>query len=265
MTDVHGAARQGFTLAAQAYARGRPEYPDEILAWLTRDLALAPGLVAVDLGAGTGKFTRLLKQAGAKVIAIEPVRAMREELQAKLGADSGVDVSANVSAVDGTAQQMPLADASADIVVCAQAFHWFATKEALAEIYRVLKPGGRLGLIWNVRDESVDWVAAITAIIAPLEGDTPRFHRGDWRLPFIDNPHFTPLREARFPYRHVGTAQQVIIDRIMSVSFIASLPEAQRRQVERQLSSLVADTPALRDQSLVAFPYQTLAFDCIKR
>ena len=150
MTDVHSAALRGFSEEAEKYARGRPDYPDEILDWLRTKLELSAGKTAVDLGAGTGKFTRLLVQTGAGIVAVEPVGAMREQL---------IRALPGVQAVAGTAQDMPLGSASADALTCAQSFHWFATEEALVEIHRVLKPArqarprlersrrnGRLGL-----------------------------------------------------------------------------------------------------------------------
>jgi SAM-dependent methyltransferase len=124
--------------------------------------------VVADVGAGTGKFTPLLAATGADVIAIEPVDAMRAQIVAR---------QPTVRALPGTAQALGLPGASLDAIVCAQAFHWFADRAALDEFARVLKPGARLGLVWNVRDESVDWVAALTRIMTPYEGDAPRFTR----------------------------------------------------------------------------------------
>ena len=98
------------------------------------------------------------------------------------------------------------------------------------EIHRVLKPGGNLGLIWNVRDESVDWVSAITKIITPHEGDAPRFYKGDWQKSF-DGRYFTAPEKTSFEYQHVGVAEQVILDRILSVSLIAALPEGEKLKV----------------------------------
>jgi SAM-dependent methyltransferase len=252
MSDVHSKARTGFGNAAQTYARGRPDYPPELLPWLHQELALGPGKTAVDLGAGTGKFTKLLLQTGATVIAVEPVDAMRTEFAAALP---------EVRATTGTAQAMNLPDAISDAVLCAQAFHWFATEEALAEIHRVLKPGGKLGLVWNVRDESVDWVAAITRIIAPYEGNTPRYYKNEWRRPF-KVPLFSELRETHFPYQHVGTPQQVIVDRFLSVSVIAALPDTERSNIAQQLAELIASHPHLKDRETIAFPYQTHAYCC---
>ena len=254
MTDVHAVAQLGFSREAQAYARGRPEYPAAVLPWLANDMRVAPGKVVVDLGAGTGKFTKLLVQTGAEVLAVEPVEAMRAQLAGSLP---------GVPCLAGRAEAIPLATAAADAVVCAQAFHWFANTAALAEIHRVLRTGGRLGLIWNVRDETVDWVAAITEIITPYEGDVPRFWKGAWRQPF-SGQYFTELEQSSFAYQHVGTAQEVILDRFLSVSFIAALPPHERADVANQLRALIVSHPALRERDAIAFPYCTEAYRCTR-
>jgi len=252
MTTIHPAAQNGFSVEAQSYARGRREYPAELLRWLTDDLNVGVGKAAVDLGAGTGKFTKLLGQTGADVIAVEPVEAMRAQLAKALP---------DVRCLAGSAEAIPLETSSVDALVCAQAFHWFANKEALGEIHRVLRVDGMLGLVWNVRDESVDWVAAITKIITPYEGNAPRFHRGDWSKPF-SGEDFTALECASFAHRHVGTPQEVILDRILSVSFIAALPAREKTGIAAQLRDLIASHPALRGRDAVAFPYRTEAYRC---
>ncbi|MGY2224352.1 methyltransferase domain-containing protein [Pseudomonas gingeri] len=254
MSGVHKAAQIGFSAEAKTYAQGRPDYPVELQSWLRDTLGVDAQGQAIDLGAGTGKFTRLLVATGATVTAIEPVETMRAELAARLPA---------VRALPGTAEAMPLESGFADTLLCAQAFHWFAHEAALAEIHRVLKPGGRLGLVWNVRDESVDWVAAITRIITPYEGDTPRFHTGAWRKPFTGR-YFSAPELSCLGYTHVGTAREVIIDRFMSVSFIAALPPAEKAQVGGQLQELIDTHPALRGRESIAFPYRTEAYRCMR-
>jgi SAM-dependent methyltransferase len=169
-----------------------------------------------------------------------------------------------IEARSGSAEAIALGDASLDAVVCAQSFHWFATPQALHEIHRVLKPGGALGLVWNVRDNSVEWVAALTRIMKPLEGDTPRFHSQKWRAVFPAEG-FGPLREKRFPNRHTGDPDQVIVDRILSVSFIAALPSDEQERVKAELRKVISTSPELAGKSEVTFPYETLAVVCNKR
>lgn len=245
---IHASAARGYQVASDIYVQGRPTYPPEALAWLQDDLALNPSKKVLEVGAGTGKFIPTLRQSGAKMLALEPVAAMRAKL---------VAANPDVQALEGTAEAIPLPNASVDAVVCAQAFHWFATKAALAEFCRVLVPGGRLGLIWNVRDESVDWVAALTAITDKFENHTPRFKSGAWQLVFPFDG-LEPLSERHASNTHVGSAEDVIIGRTFSTSFIAALPEAQKQEVEAQVRDLIARTPALAGQAHVVFPYKTL-------
>lgn len=247
MSEVHHAAADGFAAHADAYARGRPEYPPAAADWLRDDLRLRPGATVADLGAGTGKFLSSLRRTGATMLAIEPVVAMREKL---------VEANPDVCALKGTAEAIPLPDACLDALVCAQSFHWFANPRALAEIRRTLKPGGRLGLIWNVRDESVGWVAAITDIIAPFEGDAPRHHSGRWRDAFPAEG-FGPLTARSFRWSHEGDPENVIVDRTCSSSFIAALPPRQHAAVAARLRALVAGAPSLAGRARVAYPYVT--------
>jgi len=255
MTDLHPIAAEGYGQGADTYVRGRPDFPPEALDWLKNDLALGPGRSAVELGGGTGKFTKLLAQSGAEVIVVEPVAAMLERLRQHLP---------GVRAMQGTAQRIPLPDCCADAVVCAQSFHWFASAESLAEIRRVLKPGGVLGLIWNVRDQSIEWAARLTRILEPCEGDAPRYDRGEWRSVF---PHrgFGEMKERAFPNAHVGSPEQVIVDRVASVSFIAALDEKTRAGVLAEVRALIESTPSLAGQAEVSHPYVTRAYWCNAR
>ena len=255
MAAIHQAAAEGYTAKAEAYIRGRPEYPAAVLDWLRDDLALGAGRTVLDLGAGTGKFLPHLRATGAAVLAVEPVAAMRVQL---------AQHNPGIEAMAGTAEDIPLADGAVDAVVCAQAFHWFANPAALAEIHRVLKPGGRLGLIWNVRDESVAWVAGLTRIMAPHEAGVPRYHSQAWRRLFPAEG-FGPLRERHFANAHTGPAEQVILERILSVSFIAALPPPEQNAVAAEIRKVIATTPELAGKSEVAFPYDTAAFSSVRK
>lgn len=248
MTEVHQAAQAGFSKASSTYVSGRPGYPKEIDSWLRDSLGLGPNKRVVDLGAGTGKFTAHLAPTGAEVIAVEPVRPMLDELRR---------CYPSVRAEEGSASRIPLADESVDAVCCAQSFHWFASNETMEEIKRVLKPGGILGLIWNLRDETVDWVAALSRIMMPYQEGTPRFHEGQWRAVFPAEG-FAELREISFEHAHRGRFETVVVDRILSVSFIAALSRSERQEVARQIRRLVHFNPDLSDRSEVRFPYRTL-------
>ncbi len=248
MTDIHHAAQCGFSRASSTYVSGRPGYPIEVDSWLRDTLGVGPNKLVVDLGAGTGKFTAHLVRTGADVIAVEPVQPMLDEL--RRGYPS-------VRAQEGSATRIPLDDASADALFCAQAFHWFASSQTLEEIKRVLKPGGILGLIWNLRDETVDWVAALSRIMIPYAEGTPRFHEGQWRSVFPAEG-FAELREATFEHAHRGLFETVVVDRILSVSFIAVLSLRERQEIARQIRRLANSYPDLSDRTDVRFPYRTL-------
>ena len=254
MTDVHESAATGYQSAADKYQRGRPDYSPRILDWLRDDLGVRQKSTIVDLGAGTGKFTKRLVQICDNIIAVEPVDQMRAQL---------ATILPNVILHDGTATNIPLDDASVDFVVCAQSFHWFANKETMVEIGRVLKPSGRLGLVWNVRDENVDWVAALTQIITPLEGDAPRYYKGDWENVFPCEGFDRPIKSS-FNHTHVGLPIDVILNRFMSVSFIAAQTEETRSKIRSDISKLIATHPALKGRDEISFPYVTECFWCEK-
>ena len=254
MPDVHHPAAEGYSVAAAHYETGRPHYPPGVDMWLRSELALRKGKTALDLGAGTGKFLPHLRHTEATVIAVEPVAAMLAQL---LDGNPGID------ARQGSAERIPLADASVDAVVCAQSFHWFARVEALNEIRRVLKAGGVLGLVWNIRDESVQWVADLRRIFDAYGGDAPRFHTQEWRKVF-PAAGLSPLSETRFLHGHTGPPEHVIMDRVLSTSFIAALPAAERMRVAAQVRQLIASTSDLAGKSEVTMPYVTAAYSCQK-
>lgn len=226
MSELHPATR-GFGRAADAYERGRPDYPADAIAFLVERLGLGPGRTVVDLGAGTGKLTRLLVPTGAEVIAVEPIAEMRAKI-------------ADAMVVEGTAEAIPLPDAAVDAVAVAQAFHWFRSEDALVEIHRVLRPGGGLALIWNVRDESEPIHAAVSEILLPLERDTPRRHRHPWLEVLDASGLFTPAEKATFMHEQL-VDEDGLVERFMSVSFVAVADTDTRAEVEAQLRALARD------------------------
>ncbi len=166
-----------------------------------------------------------------------------------------------VTVVDGVAADLPFEDASFDAVACAQSFHWFAERATLSEFARVLKPGGSLLLVWNARDDTVPWVRALGDIVNAEAGDSPRYASGAWRTLF-PTEGFGPLEEARFPHAHRGSPERVVIDRFLSVSYIAALPARKREAIADRLRAVVDATPDLAGRDEIAVPYVTSAFRC---
>lgn len=210
---------------------------------------MGPGTKVLDLAAGTGKFTALLVPTGAEVVAVEPVTEMADELRAVI---DGVEV------LEGTAEDIPLPDASVDAVTVAQAFHWFDAAAALAEIARVLKSGGGLAMVWNRRDESVRWVAHMNELIRWHEFNKSVYDTTDWAEVVASTGHYTPLQKSTFRYEQV-LDRGGLEDRLRSVSYIAAKPEAEREGIVA-LGMTAVDGMG----EPFVLPYNTLLFWCSK-
>lgn len=234
------AAREGFGAGADAYARGRPSYPPEAVDWIVRRFPPAP--VVVDVAAGTGIFTSLLRPFAGRLIAVEPVESMRLKI-----ADADV-------VLDGTAESLPLEDASVDAVTVAQAFHWFRFDEALAEIGRVLRPGGVLALVWNRRDESVPWVDRMSAIIKWRAHQISEYDRIDWESVVGSAGLYGPVEHAVFSWSH-WMDRRGLADRVRSVSYVAAMGEAERESLAASVVALASEF-----EEPFALPYNTLVW-----
>jgi SAM-dependent methyltransferase len=234
VSRLHRSAEVGFARSPGAYERGRPEYPAEAVRHFVE---LLPARASVlDLAAGTGKLTRPLAAAGLQVTAVEPVAEMRAALPP------------GVPALDGTAEAIPLGDAAVDAVTVAQAFHWFDGEAALAEIARVLRPGGVLALFWNRRVEADEVNRAIEALVGPYRGDAPAHRTDAWRAAFEHATWFEPLEERLF-----ANEQELDADgleaRVGSISFISALDAGER-------SSVLERARALARGGKVRVPYR---------
>jgi SAM-dependent methyltransferase len=222
--DTHHAAQHrrqasSFGAVAAAYERGRPPYPPEAVDWL-----LPAGASRVlDLGAGTGKLTRQLRDRGLDVIAVEPSEGMREQLARAV---PGVPVHA------GSAEEIPLPDHSVDAVLVAQAWHWVDRSRAVPEVARVLVPGGRLGLVWNIRDEREDWVAELGRIMRD-----PGDHHQDRG---IIGPPFGAIERSDVEWTH-RLSRDELIDLAASRSYVITMPDRERAVVLAMVADL-ADT-----------------------
>ena len=222
-----------FGPVAGIYERGRPPYPAAAVDWV-----LPSGVPRVlDLGAGTGKLTRQLHERGLPVTAVDPSEGMLTELRRVLP-----DVPAHL----GSAEAIPLPDASVDAVLVAQAWHWVEPANAVPEIARVLSPGGRLGLLWNLRDDTEDWVRRLGQIIDNAEQN---------RDITVGEP-FGPVETHEFRWtHHIG--RQALLDLVASRSHVILLPPDERAAVLAQVRQLMVTHPDLVGRDEYPMPYVT--------
>ena len=248
---THRAVR-GFDRLAEAYERGRPGYPVTAVRHLGRVLELGPGSTVIDLGSGTGKFTRALAPLGAARVAVEPTEGMRRVFER---------VVPDVPVLDGTAEDIPLPDRFADAIVCAQAFHWFRPRATLREFARVLRPHGGVGLVWNTwprRSEAASWWRRVWEV-------ADRYHRKErsrvgwrpWKQEFGGpSSRFGPLHLRTFP-----TAQRApvatFLDRVLSTSSVAVQSGPERRRVAREVREILRTDPTTRGQRVLRLPMAT--------
>lgn len=221
---------------ADLYERARPGYPRDAVLWLAGDARRV-----VDLGAGTGKLTRELAALGYDIVAVEPLPQMAEQLRSAVP---------GITVLEGSAESIPLLDGSADAVLAGQAFHWFDAPVALAEIARVLRRGGTLGLVWNQRDESLLWVARLSELLGESEWD----HSAPPEI--AGSGLYGPVQAESF--RHAQQLdRQTLIELVSSRSFAATMEPAER-------SALLARVGSLYDESAgpggLVLPYVAYAF-----
>lgn len=234
-----------FGQAAEAYERGRPGYPPEAVAWLLAPLGAGPARV-LDLGAGTGKLTRALHGAGHDVTAADPDPAMLEALSRALP---------GVPARVGRAEALPFEDGAFDAVVMGQAWHWVDPARAVPEIARVLRPGGVLGLVWNIRDDAQPWVARMTAV---MEGSAAEALIASDEGPRV-GPPFGPLAYSRFGFSRPMT-REALFAMAHSRSRLITADDATRARIDAELAALFDGLPELADGGAIALPYLTHAF-----
>ena len=252
---VHHVADSGFDREAQSYERARPGYPAECVEWFVDHLGVHPRRTVLDLAAGTGKFTRLLEPFGARLLAAEPVDGMRSVL---------ARTSPAVPLVSCTAELLPFRDECLDAIVVAQAFHWFDAPVALAESARVLRPGGRLGLVWNARDRTAPHVDALWSIMDRVEKQAPWRNHEEWReSAFTETEFFGTLHEATFHHTQLMTVEEVV-DRFRSVSHVAVLDEPAKQAVLDEVRAQLASHPDTAGLDQIEIPYRVDAYWCQK-
>jgi ubiquinone/menaquinone biosynthesis C-methylase UbiE len=222
-----------FGRTAREYELGRPGWPEELLDGVVSELGLRPDAEVLDLGAGTGKLTRALVARFGRVVAVEPDDAMRAVLE---------EVVPAAEALAGRGDAIPLGDGTVDGVFTAEAFHWFATDEAVAEIARVLRPRGALVILWNIPLEYPHMGDEAETVIEEAfarggEPGLPKVLSGEWRRPLEEGP-FEELREAEVERWLVSTRDEWIAN-MLSVSSIAHQPDEDRAAFAQRLRELI--------------------------
>ncbi|GAA6006844.1 hypothetical protein JCM10207_009113 [Rhodosporidiobolus poonsookiae] len=278
--------------ASGLYDRARPSYPAEAISHLLSTLPTTSATV-VELGAGTGLFTRAFLSAATssssptqakvgKLVAVEPSEGMREGFakgirgmdgfvpaalggEGLLGSVGGVEVWIK----DGAFESVPEADASADLLVIAQAFHWSGRGNvaAVEEIARVLKPGATWAKIWNLEDRDTAWVQQLRDLYEEFEAGTPQYRLGLWKS-IWDLPSFPRLftsPESHLTYTQLlPTTDDLVVDRVFSKSYITALSDAQRGELEGKLREVVRRGEGRKwireDEGVFEYPYKTDLF-----
>jgi SAM-dependent methyltransferase len=239
-----------FGRAAADYDRVRPGYPEQVVRWLIGE---RPRRV-VDLGAGTGIFSRMLAAHGHQVLPVEPDPAMRERL---VGATGLVPLA-------GSAEEIPLRDASVDAVTAAQAYHWFDAARALPEIVRVLRPGGVFCPLWNIRDDAVPWVREFSRLLAKMpdhDGGGSGVHA---RLALTLGGVFHPPERALFRHAVAYTAESLVA-LIRSRSYYLAADASTRATIEATVRKFATTHPDLAGRQEFQLPYVTVAYRARRR
>jgi ubiquinone/menaquinone biosynthesis C-methylase UbiE len=230
-----------FGAVADDYERSRPGYPLEAVRWLAGS---SPVLV-LDVAAGTGKLTRQLRAFGHRVVGLEPSVQMLNRLHL---------AGKEIPVVAARAEALPFRPATFDAVTVAQAWHWFDRTAATAELARVLRPGGHAGILWNFRDESVDWVAELSTLIGS-EGTSEAESDSDP----LAGAAFSASIKRTFWFQQ-ALDRDLLVALVRSRSYVATLPEDEQAALLARIVKLCEEHPQLARRSRFVMPYRTLAF-----
>lgn len=230
---------RSFDLVADAYDRARPSYPAEAVGFLLE--GAARGADVVELGAGTGKLTEQLLLRGCRVTATDPSTAMLTRLRSR---------APQARVVAGTAEQVPAISRSADLVVAAQAYHWFDTDRVLQEVARLLRPGGRFAVVWNTRDERIPWVKRLGRAM----GSTGVGDQVDPTVAIDETGMFETVERATFRFWQ-PLDRDSLRDLVTSRSNVALMSDLERERVLRKVDDLYAEYGRGADGMLL--PYVT--------
>jgi SAM-dependent methyltransferase len=242
--------RLSFGAHSAAYERARPEWPEEAARWFVPEDA---GFV-VEVGAGTGKLTRALAALDARVLAVEPDARMLAVLRER-----------GLEGVEGSAESIPAGDGRADAVVAGSSLHWFDLDEALPEVRRVLRPGGRFGFGWNHRDIRHPTIAAMSEVIyaSRPSRQTSGWQRRDWQQAVTETGLFRDVEHELFEHVH-ELPREALEDHLLSYSGLAALPEDERRREFAAVAEVLDADPSLHDGDRLRLPFVVDAYRAVR-
>jgi SAM-dependent methyltransferase len=239
--SIDRTSARAFANVAELYERRRPSYPQELVDWIAERLDLSPGRTVADIGAGTGKLTRLLAATGARVIAVEPLDEMRAYIPDSIESHAG------------SAESLPLEDESVDALTAAAAFHWFDPARAYPELHRVLRRDGLLAVVGNHReleDPVQDAVQEIVGSFVPTLDEL-----ASWQEDLAASGLFDPLDEFHTMNEQLVDADG-LAERVATISYVARLPEDERAAVLERVRAIGEAQP----EPVFAFRYRSDAY-----
>jgi len=238
--------RLTFGAHADAYERARPPWPEEAARWLVPEDAE----LVVEPGAGTGKLTRAVAALGVRVVAVEPDPRMLAVLR-------GLELEG----VEGSAEAIPFGTGVADAVVAGSSVHWFELEQALPEIHRVLREGGRFAFGWNHRDDRHPVVARMGEAVYAAQRRTrgPRWRSRDWAAELTATGLFRDVQRASFEHVH-DLPREALRDHLMSYSGVAGLPEDERRRVFAEVARLLDSDESVSSSGRLRLPFVVTAY-----
>ncbi len=221
--------------------------------FLAKEFELGPGMVVLDIGAGTGKLTRGLHLRGARAVAVEPLAAMRKVFRSTI---RGVKV------VDGMAEHLPFPDKSVDLITAGQSFHWFDQRKALREFARVLRPGGGVALLWNFQDYRAVWVLRVWKDFGLHSPRIPGYHRPPLSTTFRRNGHFSRIHRRIFHEPVEVQKPGQVLERIGSLSWFSALPPKEREVILNRAKELLQAHARRGGRRWLELPHDTEVVWC---
>lgn len=233
---------------SESYEKSRPEYSRYSIDLIAKSFSLNLNTKILELGAGTGKFTSTLVNEGLLPVVTDWCPRMLSVLH---------DKYPHLKTVVADACNIPLKAATFDVVMVAQAFHWFATTDALKEIKRVLKPGAYLVLVFQERVENSEWIKEFHKILYSYPYDVrARFELGAWKKAFTEQNYFDCLKHESFAYNQ-NIAKEDLLHRALGMSFLTALPNVKRESAIQRIKMLCDTHIELKEKKIVEFSYKT--------